>query len=321
MVAPDRLRLVSRGSELALLQSRLVAEALRDRNPELEVRIETVRTTGDRVTNVPLARIGDRGLWTRELDDALLEGRADVAVHSYKDVPTNLPAGLTVAAVTTRADPRDVLLAPRGRSITLDGLSPGARVGTSALRRTAQLRARRHDLIVANLRGNLPTRLARLDAGDYDAIVLAAAGVLRLGWRERITEYLDPPGWLPAVGQGALAVVTRSGDERLRERLALLHDREAGDATTAERAFLRALEGGCQVPIAALATVEGEERELHGRVSALDGSAAIDGVERGERADAAGFGERLAAELLERGAGELLAAIRAATATVLAPAP
>jgi hydroxymethylbilane synthase len=321
VVAPDRLRLVSRGSELALLQSRLVAEALRHRNPELEVRIETVRTTGDRVTDVPLARIGDRGLWTRELDDALLEGRADIAVHSYKDVPTTLPAGLTVAAVTTRADPRDVLLAPRGRSITLDGLSPGARVGTSALRRTAQLRARRSDLIVANLRGNLPTRLARLDAGDYDAIVLAAAGVLRLGWRERIAEYLDPPGWLPAVGQGALAVVTRSDDEPLRERLTLLHDHEAGDATRAERAFLRALEGGCQVPIAALAIVQGDELELQGRVSALDGSAAIDGVERGGRSDAAGVGERLAAELLERGAGGLLAAIRADPAPVLAPAP
>lgn len=315
------LRIATRGSELALWQTRAVADALRAADPTLAVRIEVLKTTGDRIQDVPLAKIGDKGLWTKELDGALLAGRADLAVHSLKDVPTGLPEGLVLAAVTAREDPRDVVLSRPGTNVPLAELPPGSRVGTSALRRAAQLHALHPDLKVVNLRGNLNTRLAKLDAGGYDAIVLAAAGVIRLGWEERITEFLEPPAWLPAAGQGALAVVVRADDSELRRRLRAVHDPSAGAAVAAERAFLAALQGGCQVPIAALATPRGSRLLLHGFVSDLQGAEVLRGFEEGEAADAAGIGVRLAASLRERGAHAVLQSARNMAGAVLTPAP
>lgn len=311
------LRIASRGSELALWQSRAVQSALLAADPSLSVEIDVMKTTGDVIQDVPLAKIGDKGLFTKELDAALLDGRADLAVHSLKDVPTRLPDGLVLAAVTEREDPRDVLLLPPGGSGDLHSLPPGARVGTSSLRRRAQLQALRGDLDVRDLRGNLNTRLAKLDRGDYDAIVLAAAGVLRLGWADRIAAYLDAPAWLPAVGQGALAVVARAGDEDVLRRLRPLHDGHAAACTAAERALLRALEGGCQVPIGALGRVDGDRVVLHGLVAELDGGRIVRVEESGGLDEAEAVGRRAADALLARGAGGILSGIRAA----LAPEP
>jgi hydroxymethylbilane synthase len=278
------------------------------------------------VQDVPLARIGDKGLFTKELDLALLAGEADLAVHSLKDVPTRLPDGLEIVAVSHRADPRDVLLLPPGRTGTLATLPPGARVGTSSLRRRAQLGALRPELEVLDLRGNLNTRLAKLDRGDYDAIVLAAAGVLRLGWEDRIAERLDADEWLPAVGQGALAVVARAGDERIRALLADFHDPVTAACTAAERAFLAALEGGCQIPIGALASIGDEGFTLRGVVSDVDGGTMLrDSVFLPFSTDDGwlGFipplGRDLADRLLEMGAGEVLARVRG-EASIVAPA-
>jgi hydroxymethylbilane synthase len=315
------LTIASRGSELALWQARSVADGLRRSDPSLRVEISVVKTTGDRVLDLPLARIGDRGLFTKEVDEALLRGDADLAVHSFKDVPTTLPEGLALAAVTRREDPRDVLLCRPGAGGDLASLPGGARVGTSSLRRRAQLRAVRPDLRVDDLRGNLNTRLARLDAGDYDAILLAAAGVLRLGWRERITSWLEPPHWLPAVGQGALAVLAPDGRDDLRERLAALHDVPTAACCEAERAFLHALEGGCQVPIGALASTQRDRLVLHGLVAGLDGSPLLRGEHRGSLDAPADVGRALAEELLSRGAGEVLASIRDASARAPVPPP
>jgi hydroxymethylbilane synthase len=313
------LRIASRGSELALWQSRAVQAALHAADPALVVEIEVMKTTGDVIQDVPLAKIGDKGLFTKELDAALLAGAADLAVHSLKDVPTRLPDGLVLAAVTEREDPRDVLLLPPGRSGDLDSLPPGARVGTSSLRRRAQLQALRPELSVLDLRGNLNTRLAKLDRGDYDAIVLAAAGVKRLGWMDRVAAYLDPRAWLPAVGQGALAVVARADRTDVVERLRILHDPHAAACTAAERALLRALEGGCQVPIGALGRVEGDRVVLHGLVAELDGGRILRVEESGPLDEADAVGRRAAEALLGLGAGGILTAIRDALAPQAAP--
>lgn len=315
------IRIASRGSELALWQAHAVRDALASEHPELTIEIEVIRTTGDRILDVPLARIGDRGLFTKEIDSALLERRADLAVHSLKDVPTRVPEGLMLAALSRREDPRDVLLLRPGLSGGLAELPEGARIGTSSLRRRAQLQALRPDLRVLDLRGNLNTRLAKLDAGDYEGILLAAAGVLRLGWGERISEWLPTDRWLPAVGQGALAVIAREDDARMRDLLRPLHHAETAAAVTAERAFLNSLEGGCQVPIAALAAQEGNEVVLDGLVSDLDGREVLREQLRGPADDAAGIGRALARRLLARGAGEILNEVRRASGVPPVPAP
>ncbi|HEX8374737.1 MAG TPA: hydroxymethylbilane synthase [Geminicoccaceae bacterium] len=321
------VRIASRGSELALWQTRAVEAAIRLAAPGTGVEIRVIRTTGDHVQDLPLAKIGDKGLFTKELDAALLAGDADLAVHSLKDVPTRVPDGLEIVAVSRREDPRDVLLLPPGRAGSLATLPPGARVGTSSLRRRAQLGALRPDLEVVDLRGNLNTRLAKLDRGDYDAIVLAAAGVLRLGWSDRIAERLDPGAWLPAVGQGALGVVARAGDERMRALLADFHDPFTAACTAAERAFLAALEGGCQVPIGALATLHDEGFTLNGLVADADGGTVLrDSVFLPMRADdgwfqaVTGLGHTLAVRMLEMGAGEILARVRGEAGRVPEPA-
>jgi len=322
------VRIASRGSELALWQAHAVERAIRMSGPPgTDVEIRVVRTTGDHVQDVPLAKIGDKGLFTKELDAALLAGEADLAVHSMKDVPTRIPDGLEIVAVSRREDPRDVLILPPGRTGSLATLPPGARVGTSSLRRRAQLRALRPDLEVLDLRGNLNTRLAKLDRGDYDAIVLAAAGVLRLGWEERIAENFDPAAWLPAVGQGALAVVARAGDARLRKLLWEFNDPFTANCTAAERAFLAALEGGCQVPIGALATLGPGGITLHGLVADVDGStvlrdSAFLAVRGGDGWPAAvrDLGRELADRLLEMGAASILARVRGEGPRVPEPA-
>jgi len=331
------VRIASRGSELALWQARAVEQAIREASPGIEVEISIIKTTGDRILDVPLAKIGDKGLFTKEIDAALLAGDADLAVHSLKDVPTRVPDGLEIVAVSRREDPRDVLILPReqgtgdrgqGTGKTLATLPAGARVGTSSLRRRAQLGALRPDVEVLDLRGNLNTRLAKLDQGDYDAILLAAAGVLRLGWEDRIAEYLDPAEWLPAVGQGALAVVARAGDARVRGLMAAFHDPFTAACTAAERAFLAALEGGCQIPIGALATVDDEGLTLHGLVAGTEGDEVLrdsefvsaDGGEGVSLDDGADAGRRLAARMVEMGAGEILARVRGESPRVPEPA-
>ena len=292
------LVIASRGSQLALWQARWVAAQLSAAGHPC--RIEIVKTTGDKITDVPLAKVGSKGLFTKEIEEALLDGRADLAVHSLKDLPTELPEGLVLAAVPEREDPRDAVV---GRKLA--ELPVGARVGTSSLRRAAQLRQLRPDLLVESVRGNLDTRLRKLDEGQYDAILLAAAGLKRLGWGDRIAEILAPEQMCPAVGQGALAIEARAGFEKV----ALLDHADTHTAVVAERAVLKALGGGCEVPIGAYATVsEGRVRVL-AIVAAPDGSQVIRAEAEGEAAEAAGIGARLAADLLERGAREILEAV------------
>jgi hydroxymethylbilane synthase len=311
VITPETaLKIVSRGSQLALWQANFVRDELLAVHPRLTIEIAVVKTTGDIILDVPLARIGDRGLFTKELDSALLDGSADLAVHSLKDVPTRLPDGLSIAAVTEREDPRDVLITRAGVPRLLGDLPPGARIGTSSLRRRAQLRAIRPDLEVRDLRGNLNTRLARLDSGDYEAILLAAAGVIRMGWKHRISEYLDASDWLPAVGQGALAVITRADDAPTRTLLRALSHHPTEVCVRAERAFLNSLEGGCQVPIAALATLSGPVLRLDGLVADLDGTQILREQAEGPEDAGAALGRHLANRLVDRGATGILDEVR-----------
>jgi hydroxymethylbilane synthase len=292
------LKIGSRGSQLALWQARHIAARLAELGVETE--IEIIRTTGDRVTDVPLARAGGKGLFTKEIEEALLDGRIHLAVHSLKDLPTTLPAGLVVAAIPERESALDALV---GR--TLDELAPCARVGTSSPRRAAQLRRLRPDLRVENVRGNLDTRLRKLDEGQFDAILLAAAGLRRLGCAERIGEELDPLKMCPAVGQGALAIETRAEGEALRVCAQLDHAPTRA-AVTAERALLGALGGGCQVPIGAYAVAEGGRLRLRAVVCDVKGTRQIETECEAAVSDALELGRRAAADLLARGAGALL---------------
>ena len=292
------LVIASRGSQLALWQARWVAAQLSAAGHPC--RIEIVKTTGDKITDVPLAKVGTKGLFTREIEEALLDGRAHLAVHSLKDLPTELPEGLVLAAVPEREDPRDAVVGSK-----LADLPLGARVGTSSLRRAAQLRQLRPDLQVESVRGNLDTRLRKLDEGQYDAILLAAAGLKRLGWGGRIAEILAPEQMCPAVGQGALAIETRAGFEGV----ALLDHPATHAAVLAERAVLRALGGGCQVPIGAYATLSGDRIHILAIVAAPDGTQVIRANAEGAAADAAQIGARLADDLLKRGARHILDAV------------
>jgi hydroxymethylbilane synthase len=286
----------SRGSQLALWQARWVQSQLAAAG--VESRIEIIKTTGDKITDVPLAKVGSKGLFTKEIEDALLDGSIDLAVHSLKDMPTELPAGLTLAAIPEREDVRDAII-----GCTLDELPRGAKVGTSSLRRTAQLRALRPDLEVESVRGNVDTRLRKLDEGQYRAILLAAAGLRRLGWADRISEYISEDKMCPAVGQGALAIETR--EDRVEVAAALEHPVTRA-CVTAERALLGALGGGCQVPIGANAVLHGGALHLRGIVAAQDGSRIVRGMLEGPAAEAVDMGRALADRLMEQGARELL---------------
>jgi hydroxymethylbilane synthase len=297
-----KLTIASRGSQLALWQARWVEARLSELGHQCH--IEIIKTTGDKITDTPLAQLGattgGKGLFTKEIEEALLDGRADLAVHSLKDLPTELPKGLAIAAVPERDDPRDALI---GR--TLAELESGETVGTSSLRRAAQLRRLRPDLRLESIRGNVDTRLRKLDEGQYAAIVLAAAGLRRLGWADRIAEILDPETMCPAVGQGALAIETRA-DGPARAACAALDHADTHAAVAAERAFLRALGGGCQVPIGAYASLEGQRLHLHGLVIAPDGSQAVAGDSAGAAQSAEELGAALGAALLAGGARAIL---------------
>ena len=306
------LRVGTRGSALALWQTEHIRRMLAGAGHPTE-RIE-IRTTGDMVPDVPLARIGSAALFTRQIDEAMLAGRIDLAVHSLKDLPTLLPEGLALAAVGEREDPSDALV---GRGpIRWTDLPPRATVATSSLRRKAQLLHARPDLRMADLRGNVDTRLRKLDAADgWSAILLAAAGLLRLDLGHRIGERLPPEVMLPAPGQGALAVTARADDLRAIEAAGAVHHRPSALAVAAERAFLRRMEGGCQVPVAARAVLDPSGTlRLHGRVIALDGSRMVEGRDAGtvgELEDAERLGAALAERLIGEGATEILAAVRA----------
>lgn len=297
------IRIATRRSPLAKWQAHHVADLLRANEPGLEVRLHEVVTKGDKILDVPLAEVGGKGLFVKEIEDALLAGDAEIAVHSMKDLPAELAGGLVVGAVPVREDPRDALCSPRWK--TLEALPRGAKVGTSSLRRGAQLKAIRPDLELHMVRGNVETRL-RKASGELDAVVLAYAGLRRLGLADRATEVLSTDRMLPAVAQGALALEARGADGSTMRRLAALEDRDTRDRTEAERGFLARIEGGCQVPIAGHATVEGDEVFLRALVASLDGTRVIRGERRGPRAGARAMGVALAEELLSKGADAIL---------------
>jgi hydroxymethylbilane synthase len=299
------IRIATRRSALAKWQAHHVAGLLRAEDPGLETVLHEVVTKGDKILEVPLAQVGGKGLFVKEIEDALLSEAAEIAVHSMKDLPALLADGLTLAAVPDREDPRDALCARGG--LGLDGLPRGARVGTSSLRRAAQLRALRPDLQIEAVRGNVETRLKKLEQG-LDAVVLAAAGLRRLGLQDRVTQLFSVEEMVPAVGQGALAIQARQGDSDTLRRLTPLEHRETRQRTDAERALLRTLEGGCQVPIAAHAVVAGDRLTLRALVAAIDGTRAVRGERSGLAAEANALGEALGEELLGKGAAEILRA-------------
>lgn len=303
----EKIVIGTRNSKLALWQTNYVAEQLRKTYPRLQIEIVEIMTKGDKILDVPLAKIGGKGLFTKELEVDLISGKIDLAVHSLKDMPTQLPEGLALGAVTKRLHSGDAFVSNKYAS--LEELPQGAVVGTSSLRRKAQLLHHRPDLQIKDLRGNVQTRLAKLDQGDYDAIVLAVAGLKRLGYEQRILEVLPQSVCLPAVGQGALAIEVRAEDEDVKELLKFLDDEDTRIATTAERAFLALLEGGCQVPVGVYAEVKGNELKAEGIIASLDGSELYRDAKRGALAEAAEIGRALAQELLDKGGLKILQSI------------
>ncbi len=298
------LKLGTRGSPLAIRQASLAADALRDRWSGLEVTLVPMKTSGDRMLDAPLATVGGKGLFVKEIEEALLDGRIDLAVHSLKDMPAELPSGLRIGGVLRRDDPLDVLVARH--DLHFAGLPVGARIGTSSLRRQVQLLHRRPDLQLVPLRGNVETRLKKLEMLDLDAVVLAAAGLVRLGLQDRITDRLQPDLCLPAIGQGALAIEIRSNDPQVETLVDGVNHRETHVATAAERACLRGLGGSCVTPLAAFGRLEGETLVLDGMVGSLDGRRLVRQVERGDASAPERVGRALADALLAAGAEEIL---------------
>jgi hydroxymethylbilane synthase len=301
-----KLRVGSRGSRLALVQAHAIIDALRGRHPGISIEIEIIQTEGDRVTDRPLSRIGASGLFIKEIESALLDGRIDLAVHSMKDLPSKLSPGLALAATTERVDPRDALVS-RGAS-EIASLPAGGTVATGSLRRRSQLLARRPDLEVVDLRGNVPTRIEKFDRSSWEAIVLAGAGLTRLGLTSRIRSYIPVEDMLPAVGQGALALETRTDEEELVERLGFLDHEPTALAVTCERAFLARLEGGCQVPIGAFADLVDGRLHLRGYVGASDGTRHLRREIEGSPEAASRLGVELAETMIEDGAEEIIRA-------------
>ena len=303
----DRIRIGTRGSALALWQANFIATELKKFFPSLTVELIKISTKGDRILDAPLSKIGGKGLFTKEIEDALLDGRIDLAVHSLKDVPVELPAKFFIGAITRRAEPFDAFVSNRFGSI--EELPRGARVGTSSLRRRAQLLALRSDLTVENLRGNVGTRLRRLDEGIFDAIILAAAGLRRLGFGDRIRAELSPSVMMPAVGQGALAIEIVKGNWSVEEIIGVLDDGLSRTAVTAERSFLGMIGGGCQVPVGVYATVEGKKITVDGLIASIDGSKIIRGSTVGALDEARQLGAALAEKLLSCGGRNILEAL------------
>jgi hydroxymethylbilane synthase len=300
----DTLRIATRKSQLALWQAEYVRDILLQYHPDLNVELVKMTTQGDKILDTPLAKVGGKGLFVKELEAGLLSGDADIAVHSMKDVPVELPEGLHLSVICPREDPRDAFVSKNYMSF--ESLPKGARLGTSSLRRQCQLAAQRPDLNIIDLRGNVNTRLQKLDAGDYDAIILAAAGLKRLGMQDRITETLSPEISLPAIGQGAVGIECRVDDGWVNELLAPLNDRDTAIRVRAERALNHRLQGGCQVPIAGYAELAHGVILLRGLVGTVDGSKIIHGEIAGQPEDAEYLGRVLAEDLLSRGADAIL---------------
>ena len=300
---PEVFRIGTRGSALALWQTNEVKKRIEETFEGAEVVIVKISTKGDEVIDKPLTAIGDKGLFTKEIEDALFDGRIDLACHSLKDLPTELPEGLTIGAVLKREDPRDVFVGRDG--IPLSQIKEGAVIGTSSLRRSAQLKRLRPDLTLKDIRGNVETRLKKVAVGDYDGTILACAGVKRLGLTDSITEILSEETMLPAPGQGIIAIETRKGGD-VFEALQMINDKDAEACALAERAFLGTLEGGCQVPVAANAYVSEGRLVLKGRVISHDGERMVEGSLEGDPDKAFATGEELALKLIEQGAKEIL---------------
>jgi hydroxymethylbilane synthase len=294
----------TRGSRLALWQANWVKDAICRNHPDRTVELKTIKTKGDKILDVPLAKVGGKGLFVKEIETALLDGSIDLAVHSMKDMPADFPEGLCIGAIPERENPRDVLVTRSGRP--LDKLKQGARIGTSSLRRSAQLLHIRPDIRIVPLRGNLDTRIKKLDNESLDAIVLAAAGMLRMGLADRITQLLDESVMLPAVGQGALCIEVRKDDPRIRPLVADLDHLPTRQVVVGERAFLNRLEGGCQVPIGGHGHIDGDSYTLTGLVCDVDGSNMIKMTKTGTPAQSEQAGLELADMLLSRGAGDIL---------------
>ncbi|NJL82679.1 MAG: hydroxymethylbilane synthase [Chloroflexaceae bacterium] len=310
VTAQSAICIGSRKSQLALVQTHWVRDQLQQHFPELALEVKTMNTQGDKILDVALAKIGDKGLFTQELEDEMLKREVDLAVHSLKDLPTNLPAGLMLGCITERVDPADgLVINEKHRERQLDTLPAGAVIGTSSLRRLAQLRHHFPHLSFKDIRGNVNTRLAKLDAGEYDGIILAVAGLQRLGMGDRIHQVIPPEISLHAVGQGALGIECREGDEAVLQLLKVLEHGESRDRCLAERAFLRELEGGCQVPIGVNSELEGDDLTLTGMVASLDGKKLIKDSISGKREGAESLGRELAEQLRHQGADEILATI------------
>lgn len=301
----NKIIIATRGSMLALWQAEWIKSQLQDIDPDFEISLNKIKTTGDKILDVPLAQVGGKGLFVKEIEEAMLRNEADLAVHSMKDVPTDLPEELHLSTITKREDPRDALFAGKGIKSFHD-LPQGAHVGTSSLRRICQLLNVRPDLKISQLRGNVDTRLRKLAEGEYDAIILATAGVKRLGYADRITEILAPELSLPAIGQGAVGIECRVNDEFINNLLSKLDHEETHVCVRAERAFLKKLEGGCQVPIAAYAQLIDGRIVIEGLVGSLDGKTLIKERMEGPPEEAASLGTECAEKLLAKGAKEIL---------------
>ncbi len=306
-MSKQTVRIATRKSPLAMWQAEYVRDRLMEAHPGLQVELMGMITQGDKILDSPLAKIGGKGLFVKELEVSMLEGETDIAVHSMKDVPVELPEGLHLAVICKREDPRDAFVSNDFKSLA--ELPQGARVGTSSLRRQCQIRAQRPDLKILDLRGNVNSRLRKLDEGEYDAIILAAAGLIRLGFNERITQFIDTDISLPAIGQGAVGIECRRDDARINALLAPLNDVATNIRVLAERAMNHRLEGGCQVPIGGHATLNGDTLHMRGLVGQPDGSEIIRGEISGSAAEAETLGIRLADDLLSRGAGAILKAL------------
>ena len=302
------LKIGTRGSKLALWQANWVKSALEVKHPSLSIKLVTIKTTGDKILDVPLAKVGGKGLFVKEIEDALLNEKIDIAVHSMKDMPAEIPKGLCIGAIPERETPQDVLISKNNTPLLK--LEPGARVGTSSLRRMAQLLHARPDLKVLPLRGNLDTRLKKLKTKDFDAIILAAAGVKRLGLENRITEYLDEKIMLPAVGQGALCIEVRLNDPKVGPIIDALEHPQTRSIITGERAFLNRLEGGCQVPIAAHGKIESDTFVLSGLVATIDGRTIIRETLTGPETSSESIGIELAERLVSMGAEEIIKTLK-----------
>ena len=307
LLAEKIIRIATRQSPLALWQAEHVAELLTRAFPGLKTTLVKMVTRGDKILDAPLAKIGGKGLFVKELEQGMLEGLADIAVHSMKDVPVDFPVGLHLAAILSREDPTDAFVS--NRYSTLNELPVNSRIGTSSLRRQCQIKERFPDAEVMPLRGNVNTRLAKLDAGDYDAIILASAGLKRLGMAERITQSLDASVSLPAIGQGAIGIECRVDDLEINDLLKVLHDSETGICVTAERAMNARLNGGCQVPIGGFAQYQGEQLFMRGLVGSPDGSVLYRAERTGGLDQAETIGRLIAEDLLAQGADKILQAL------------